>query len=42
MVNPKGFDLLTVLEHEFGHILGFDDLPNASYPSDLIGLPHEK
>ena len=36
MVNPKGFDLLTVLEHEFGHILGFDDLPNASYPSDLM------
>ena len=36
MVNPKGFDLLTVLEHEFGHILGFDDLPNASYPADLM------
>lgn len=36
MVNPTGFDLLTVLEHEFGHILGFDDLPNASYPNDLM------
>lgn len=36
IVNPKGFDLLTVLEHEFGHILGFDDLPNASYPADLM------
>ena len=36
MVNPKGFDLLTVLEHEFGHILGFDDLPSESYPNELM------
>ena len=36
MVTPKGFDLLTVLEHEFGHILGFDDLPSESYPNELM------
>src|SRR5205823_3615053 len=29
-------DLLTVLEHEFGHLLGLDDLDPLKYPNDIM------
>src|SRR5262249_45412482 len=29
-------DLLTVVMHELGHVLGYDDLPVASHPNDLM------
>jgi len=29
-------DLLTVVLHEFGHVLGMDDVPTALYPHDLM------
>ena len=33
---PAGYDLLTVVEHELGHVIGFDDIDTASAPADLM------
>jgi hypothetical protein len=30
------YDLLTVIEHELGHVLGLDDLASAAAPTDLM------
>ena len=35
-VAPNQVDLLTVVEHELGHVLGLADISSPSYPSDLM------
>jgi hypothetical protein len=38
-LNPEAYDLLTVLTHELGHVLGYDDLdPLSGPPSIMTGV----
>ena len=34
-------DLLTVVMHELGHILGYDDIVSEEYPNNLMNAPLE-